>query len=69
MAQRRKILIPPVTSWRDVRGARELTCVTCKLAFTFDLREQKFFASRGWPPPSRCFQCRERRRDVARGVR
>ena len=54
----------------DLRNAnfedRELRCVECDREFVFSRGEQYFFASKRFPDPRRCPECREiRKRTVA----
>ena len=36
----------------------EICCQDCQRTFTFDEREQTFFASKGYQTPKRCVVCR-----------
>jgi CxxC-x17-CxxC domain-containing protein len=47
---------------------KTLTCRDCGGKFTFTVREQEFYASRGWEnTPSRCPECRAARRRSGNG--
>jgi len=37
---------------------KTLTCRECSQSFVFPVREQEFFAGRGFPDPVRCLPCR-----------
>ena len=39
-----------------------LTCRDCSMQFTFTEGEQSFYQERGFSPPTRCPQCRQRRK-------
>ncbi|MBX3070320.1 MAG: zinc-ribbon domain containing protein [Thermomicrobiales bacterium] len=39
-----------------------LTCRDCGMQFTFTEGEQAFYSERGFSPPTRCPQCRQRRK-------
>ncbi len=43
-----------------------LICADCQNSFTWDAKEQEFFAERGYAAPKRCKDCRQarKRRDV-----
>lgn len=41
---------------------QKLICRDCGNEFDFSAGEQQFFASRGFPPPSRCPNCRKQKR-------
>jgi hypothetical protein len=44
----------------------EISCMTCRQAFTWTPGEQRFYATNGLQPPRRCARCRElRKRDRA----
>jgi uncharacterized membrane protein YgcG len=39
-----------------------IVCTDCKTQFTFTEGEQEFFNSKGFTPPTRCPDCRTRRK-------
>lgn len=39
-----------------------LTCFDCRKIFTFEKGEQRYFWTKGMPPPKRCPRCRSFRR-------
>lgn len=39
-----------------------LTCSDCSCQFTFTEGEQEFFQTKGFTPPTRCPDCRRRRK-------
>jgi hypothetical protein len=41
---------------------RTLTCRDCQQEFTFTEGEQQFFAQRGFTEPTRCAECRRKRK-------
>ena len=41
---------------------RTLTCRDCQQAFTFTEGEQQFFSQRGFTEPTRCADCRRKRK-------
>lgn len=36
-----------------------LDCKDCKKTFIFSEKSQELFASQGWSPPIRCYDCRQ----------
>jgi hypothetical protein len=46
---------------KDLRD-REIICVDCGKAFTWNREEQAFYLSKGLQPPKRCKDCRLRRK-------
>jgi hypothetical protein len=38
-----------------------LTCVNCNKSFLFSISDQKFYRSKDFSPPKRCFECRKAR--------
>jgi len=43
-------------------GDETRTCRDCGAVFTFTVRDQVFFASKGYDPPTRCPGCRQARK-------
>jgi hypothetical protein len=41
---------------------KKITCRDCQQDFIFSIREQEFFASKGYKPTERCINCRALRR-------
>lgn len=41
---------------------KKIICRDCKKEFPFTAGEQQFFESRGFPPPSRCPECRKQKK-------
>lgn len=39
-----------------------LNCTDCSSSFTFTEGEQEFFQTKGFTPPTRCPECRQRRK-------
>lgn len=46
-----------------------ITCLDCRVPFTFTAGEQEFFATHGVTPPKRCKTCREWRKQDRRQSR
>ena len=47
---------------------KQITCVDCGNPFTFTVREQEFFASKGYAnEPKRCLSCRQNRKSQRGG--
>ena len=47
---------------------KQIQCVECGNSFTFTVREQEFFASKGYAnEPKRCLNCRQKRRNSGGG--
>lgn len=44
------------------QGDEKLVCRDCNKEFTFTKGEKDFFASRGFAPPSRCPDCRKKKK-------
>jgi hypothetical protein len=42
---------------------QQITCGDCGKEYVWIGEEQAFFAARGFPPPKRCKQCRESRKE------
>lgn len=40
----------------------ELQCKDCQQPFTFTVGEQKFYETKGFTPPIRCSDCRQKRK-------
>lgn len=43
---------------------QKLTCRDCGKEFVFSAGEQQFFSSRGFNPPSRCSDCRKKKKNA-----
>ena len=43
---------------------QQLTCVGCGDSFTFTVRDQQFFAQKGFAPPKRCRTCAAKKREA-----
>jgi CxxC-x17-CxxC domain-containing protein len=41
---------------------KSLTCVDCGVQFAFSARDQAFYQERGFQPPRRCKNCRDKRK-------
>ena len=41
-----------------------ITCQDCGQEFIFTDNEQKFYAEKGFLPPKRCKECREKRKEA-----
>lgn len=41
---------------------RPIVCADCGGEFAFTERDQAFYAERGFEPPKRCKECREKRK-------
>jgi CxxC-x17-CxxC domain-containing protein len=49
---------------------RTLTCKDCGASFVFTVREQEFYAAKGFEnDPARCPECRDARKRERRGTR
>ena len=46
---------------KDLRD-REIICVNCGKAFTWNREEQAFYINKGLYPPKRCKECRMKRK-------
>ena len=42
--------------------AKDLLCRACDEWFVFTVKEQRFYAQQGFPPPKRCPSCRAEKR-------
>ncbi len=38
---------------------QDITCADCSRTFKFTVRDQQFYADKGFKPPKRCKSCRE----------
>ena len=41
----------------------KIKCQDCGEDFVFTVRDQRFYADKGFPPPKRCKNCRLNRKD------
>jgi hypothetical protein len=41
---------------------QNLTCVDCRTEFTFTTGEQEFYNDKGFTPPKRCGDCRDKKK-------
>ena len=46
----------------DVGEDKLITCVDCGAQFAFSARDQAFYQDKGYQPPRRCRDCREKRK-------
>jgi len=44
------------------RENKDLNCEDCGTSFRWDLREQRFYETKGFKAPKRCPECRRRRK-------
>jgi len=47
---------------RPTSGDLDLSCRDCESSFTFTAKEQAFYAEKGYAKPSRCLECRSKKR-------
>lgn len=40
----------------------ELQCKDCKKSFMFSEKSQELYTEQGWPPPIRCYDCRQKKK-------
>ena len=45
---------------------KKIICKDCNKEFTFTVREQEFYQSKGFTEPQRCKECREIRKNQKR---
>lgn len=43
-------------------GGKEITCADCGRKFLWPAKEQELYAAKGYPPPSRCKECKQAQR-------